>query len=142
MKTSITQSLLLAGLLAVAGFANAQSTSVPATVSTDTDISAKDQIRQGAHGQNKASATTRVPGRAGEATTMVKGNPNADPDSPLLNKSKSEIKSEKAIKKAERKQRRETAIMGQKGAQAGAPAGTPAVAPAGTPPVFEGGTPK
>lgn len=46
------------------------------------------------------------------------------------------------MKSADRKMRREAAVMGQKGAQAGAPAGTPAVSPAGNPSVFKGGTPK
>lgn len=108
----------------------------PATPAT------KDQIRMGAHGQSNASATSSVPPRAGEASTTVRGNPNADPNNPMLTKSKAERRSEKAMKKAERDQARQAAIMGQKGAQAGAPAGTPAVSPAGTPSVQEGGTPK
>ena len=83
-----------------------------------------------------------MPDKAGEASTSVMGKPNANPDAPQLSKSKAEIKSEKAMKKADADQRRQTAIMGQKGAQAGAKAGTPAVAPAGTPAVQDGGTPK
>jgi len=116
MNRKTTASLLLASLMAVAGVANAQSTS--------------------------ASGTSSVPPKAGEASTSVKGNPNADPNNPLLNKSKSEIKSEKEMKKNDKAQRREAAVASQKGATAGAPAGTPAVSPAGTPRVQDGGTPK
>lgn len=111
------------------------------SVNTNTTVS-KDQVRQDAQGQSKASVTSSVPAKAGEASTTVKGNPNMDPNSPMLTKSKAERKSEKEMKKAERDQARQTAIMGQKGAQAGAKAGTPAVSPAGTPAVQDGGTPK
>jgi hypothetical protein len=141
MKSYTIPSILLAGLLAAAGASQAQ-TAVGASAGASTDISTKDQIRQDAQGRSKASATTSVPGRAGEASTMVKGNPNVDPDSPMLNKSKSERKMEKEMKKAQRKQDREIAVMGQKGAQVGAEAGTPQVSPAGNPSVFKGGTPK
>ena len=116
MTNRTTASLLLAGLMAVAGFANAQSTS--------------------------AAGTTSSPPKSGEASTSVKGQPNANPDAPTLSKSKSEIKSEKALKKADARTRREAAVMGQKGANAGSKAGTPAVAPHGTPAVQDGGTPK
>lgn len=88
------------------------------------------------------SATTSVPASAGEASTMVNGQPNARVNDPMLSKSKAERKTEKEMKKAEAKQRRETAVMGQKGATAGAPAGTPANSPAGTPSVHKGGTPQ
>ena len=168
MKTFTKTSLVLAGLMALAGATQAQTapaaggtSNVPAMAgeaSTTTNgvpnakttntpgsegmMSNKDQIRQDAKGQGKAAATTRVPGRAGEASTMVKGNPNADPDSPLLNKTRSERRAEKEMKKAQRKQEREMAVMGQKGAQVGAEPGTPQVSPAGNPSVFKGGTPQ
>jgi len=115
---------------------------VSAGVSASTDVSTKDQIRQGANGQTKAAVTSSVAPRSGEASTMVQGNPNADPNNPALTKSKSEKKMEKEIKKADAANRRQAAIATQMGAQAGAPAGTPPTAPAGTPSVFEGGTPK
>lgn len=124
---------------------DASTTNMGATGSTtvqSTTPMGKDAIRQDAKGQGSASATTSVPGRAGEASTMVNGKPNANPDAPTLTKSKAERRTEKEMKRADAKQRRETAIMGQKGAQAGAPAGTPAVSPAGTPRVQDGGTPK
>jgi hypothetical protein len=165
MKFHATPSLLLAGLLALTGAVHAQTAAgtsdVPAkageastmtqgvpnaktTNSTASEAAAmsRSDIREDAQGRGKAAATTRTPGRAGEASTMVKGNPNADPDSPMLNKSKSERKAEKEMKKAQRKQEREIAVMGQKGAQAGAEAGTPQISPAGNPSVFKGGTPK
>lgn len=165
-KASTTVSLLLAGLLAAsgamaqstpaagssdvppkAGEASTQTLGVPNAATTnsavtDAPVIAKDQVRMGAQGAGAASATTSVPGKAGEASTMVNGQPNAKDNDPLLNKSKAERKTEKEMKKAEAQQRREMAIMSQKGAQVGAPAGTPAVSPAGTPSVHKGGTPK
>jgi hypothetical protein len=163
MKTFTKTSLVLAGLMALAGAqaqtaagtsnvplkageASTMTNGVPNAQTTNTPgsegVTTKDQARMDAQGRSKASATTHVPGRAGEASTMVKGNPNADPDSPMLTKSKSERKMEKEMKKAQRKQDREIAVMGQKGAQVGAEAGTPQVSPAGNPSVFKGGTPK
>ena len=114
MKNFTTPCLLLAGLMALAAGANAQT----------------------------AEGTSNVPMKAGEASTMVRGNPNADPDSPMLNKSRSERKMEKEMKKAQRKQERELAVMGQRGAQVGAEVGTPQNSPAGNPSVFKGGTPQ
>ena len=165
MKFNATPSLLLAGLMAFAGVAQAQTattTDVPmkageastmtqgvpnakTTNSTATEapmMNSKTEIREDAQGRSKASASTRSPGRAGEASTMVDGKPNANPDAPTLSKTRSELKVEKEMKKAQRKQEREIAVMGQKGAQVGAEAGTPQVSPAGNPSVFKGGTPK
>ena len=162
MKKLATPSILLAGLIAFAGVAGAQTTSnvpvqageastvtngVPNAMTTNSTASeapalTKSQIREGAQGRSKATANTRSPGRAGEASTMVNGVPNGNPDAPTLTKSKSERKMEKELKKAERQQAREMAVMGQVGAQVGAEAGTPAVSPAGNPSVFKGGTPK
>lgn len=104
MSTSTTHlSVLLAGLLAVAGAqaqsasasgttnlppkageASSQTLGVPNMAPSNSPVSeaprlSRDQIREDAHGQDAASATTSVPGRAGEATTMVQGRPNADP---------------------------------------------------------------
>ena len=165
MKTTLPHSLLLAGLMAVGGLAQAQSAAgtsdvptkageastmtngVPNAKTTNTPGSeapamSKDQVRMDAQGRDAASATTRSPGRAGEASTMVQGKPNGNPDAPTLTKSKSERKMEKEMKKAQRKQERELAVMGQKGAQVGAEGGTPVNSPAGNPSVFKGGTPQ
>ena len=102
----------------------------------------KSEIREDAQGRSKASASTRSPGRAGEASTMVDGKPNGNPDAPTVSKTKSELRVEKEMKKAQRRQERELAVMGQKGAQVGVESGTPQVSPAGNPSVFKGGTPK
>lgn len=162
MKTNATPSLLLAALMALAGAAQAQTTSnVPLkageastmtqgvpnakttnTPGTETSPMTRSEIREDAQGRSAAAATTSVPGRAGEASTMVNGKPNANPNNPMLTKSKSERKMEKEMKKAEAQQRRDLAVMGQVGAQVGAEAGTPPVSPAGNPSVFDGGTPK
>ena len=114
MNKHATRSILLAGLIAVAGLAHAQT----------------------------AAGASKMPMEAGEASTMVNGVPNANPDSPMLTRSKSERKMEKEMKKAQRRQKRELAVMGQTGAQAGAEPGTPLNSPAGNPSVFKGGTPQ
>ena len=165
MNKHATPSFLLAGLIALAGAANAQTAAgtsdVPQkageastttqgapnakttnTPGSETPPMSKTEIREDAQGRSKAAATTTTPGRAGEASTMVKGKPNANPDSPLLSKTKSERKSEKEMKKAQKKHERELAVMGQKGAQVGAEKGTPHNSPAGNPSVFKGGTPQ
>ena len=165
MKKFATPSLLLAGLMALAGAAHAQTASGTSNVplqageastvtqgvpnakttnstATETPAMTKSEIREDAQGRSKATANTRTPGRAGEASTMVNGVPNGNPDAPTLTKSKSERKMEKEMKKAEAKQARELAVMGQKGAQVGAEVGTPPVSPAGNPSVFKGGTPQ
>jgi len=161
MKKLATPSILLAGLIAFAGAQAASTADVPAKAgeastttqgvpnakttnsgATEAPVLSKDQLREDAQGRDKASATTTTPGRAGEASTMVKGNPNANPDAPTLTKSKSERKMEKELKKADRDMARQAAVMGQKGAQAGAEAGTPANSPAGNPSVLKGGTPQ
>ena len=165
MKNFTTSSILLASLLAIAGIASAQTAAgtsnvpamageastttngVPNAMTTNTPSSempamSKGEIRQDAKGRDAASATTRSPGRAGEASTMVMGKPNANPDAPTLTKSRSERRMEREIKIAQRKHNRELAVMGQKGAQVGAEAGTPQNSPAGNPSVFKGGTPQ
>jgi hypothetical protein len=100
-KSTAHLSVLLAGLLAVAG-AQAQSASasgssdlspkageastqtlgVPNMAPTNSPVSeaprlSREQLREDAQGRDAAAATTSVPGRAGEATTMVQGRPNA-----------------------------------------------------------------
>lgn len=165
MKKFATHTIALAGLIAIAGMAHAQTaagtSNVPVqageastmtqgmpnaktTNSTASEAPAmtSSEIREDAKGRSSANATTRTPGRAGEASTMVNGKPNANPDSPMLTKSKSERKMEKEMKRAESKQARELAVMGQKGAQVGADVGTPQNSPVGNPSVFKGGTPQ
>lgn len=44
----------------------------------------REEVRQEAKGMGAAAATTPVPGRAGEASTMVHGRPNVDPNAPML----------------------------------------------------------
>lgn len=101
-KSTVHLSILLAGLLSVAaaqaqstsasgssdlppkaGEASTQTNGAPNMAPTNNPVSeaprlSREQIREDAHGQGAATATTRVPGRAGEATTMVQGRPNAD----------------------------------------------------------------
>jgi hypothetical protein len=117
-KTPAYLSVLMAGLLAVAG-AHAQST--PASGSSDGPPAAgeastqtlgapnakttneatsempamsKDAIRQDAQGRDAAAATTRVPGRAGEASTTVAGKPNADPNAMTQARTRAEVRGE------------------------------------------------
>lgn len=94
------------------------------------------------HGSGSDARVSTVPPKAGEASTMVNGRPNAQPNDPRLSKGSEELRSEKEMKRAEARQRRELAVMGQRGATAGAPAGTPAVTHPGNPSVFQGGTPQ
>lgn len=159
----ITPSLLLSGLLAFAGLAQAQSGSASATsdipvkageastltqgrpnaqTTNATGTASTGTAPRGAGAQGGAAATSSVPDRAGEASTMLRGRPNADTENPALGKSASQIREEKDLKKAERQARRQAAVMSQKGAHSGAPAGTSYNTPAGTPPVQAGGTPK
>ena len=115
-KSKVYLSVLVAGLMAVAG-AHAQSTSA-----------------------GSASATTGSPDRAGEASTRVGGNPNVDPQQPTVQKDRAELRTERDLNRAEKAATRSTATMGNTGY--GTPSGTPATAPEGTPSVFDGGTPK
>ena len=165
MKNFAIHTIALAGLMAIGNLANAQTAAgtsnvpmqageastqtqgVPNALTTNSPASeapamTKSEIREDAQGRSKASATTTTPGRAGEASTMVNGRPNANPDSPMLTKSRSERQMEKEMKRAQSKQARELAVMGQKGAQVGADVGTPQNSPVGNPSVFKGGTPQ
>lgn len=71
----------------------------------------------------------------------VKGEPNVDPNLPALNKTRAEIEMERQMKRAEAQQRRQAAIMGQRGADVGEGPLVPPVSPAGNPP-FPWGTPE
>lgn len=138
MNKSTHLSILLAGLLAVAGAqaqsapaagssdlppkageASTQTRGVPNAATTNNPVSEapvleKDQIRQGAHGLSGAAVTTPVPGKAGEASTMVQGQPNMDPNAPSAH----------------------TRTMGHRAA------GVPPTLPIDSPSVFQGGTPQ
>lgn len=117
-KSTAHLSLLLAGLLAVAGVqaqsapasgssdlppkageASTQTHGVPNAATTNSPVteapvSDKDQIRQEAHGQSNASVTTPVPGKAGEASTMVQGRPNAMLDQHDVARSRADVVNE------------------------------------------------
>jgi hypothetical protein len=159
-KSTAHLSILLAGLLAVAG-AQAQSTSaggssdlppkageastqtrgVPNQATTNNPVSeaplsSKDQIRQDAHGLSGAAATTPVPGKAGEPSSMVQGRPNADPNQQMIGRSREEVRSELLNRRAMFEGARQTQIMGHTAA------GVPATLPAHSPSVFQGGTPQ
>jgi hypothetical protein len=129
MNKAVVPSLLLAGLLA-AGLAQAQGSAAgttPNLVAPEVTPVNKDALRREAQGGDRASATTKVPGRAGEATTMVNGQPNADPLAPQVGKSRAELRAERDMKKAQRRADRDARKMG---------------APAAAPAVVEGATPK
>jgi hypothetical protein len=147
IKSNAYLSVLLAGLLAAAGVqaqtalpggssdtppkageASTQTQGVPNAATTNSPvsevpISTKDQIRQGAQVPGGAAPTSAVPVDAGEASTVVRGKPNADPNDPSLSKTA-----------------RAAQMMGHTGY--GVEVGTPRNAPAGTPSVFRGGTPQ
>ena len=156
--------VLLAGLLAAAGV-QAQSTSasgssdlppkagemstqsqgVPNAATsnspvTEAPLSNKDATRQDASGMSGASATTSVPGKAGEMSTTVQGRPNANPNDPAVGKSRAEVRGEVASKRAERDAARASRMMGSSGY--GTPVGTPATLPIDSPSVLQGGTPQ
>lgn len=88
------------------GVPNAATTNSPVT---EAPLSTKDALRQDAQGMGAASATTAVPGKAGEASTMVQGAPNADPLHPrALTRAevRQELLARRAAFEAERKQLR------------------------------------
>lgn len=107
MKMSHSYPILLAGLLAAAG-AQAQSTpaagssdlppkageastqtqGVPNAATTNSPVSEapapnKDALRQEAQGMGAAAGTSSVAPKAGEASTVVQGKPNVDPNQPM-----------------------------------------------------------
>jgi hypothetical protein len=110
MKMSRTYlPILMAGLLAAAGVqaqstpaagssdlppkageASTQSQGVPNATTTNSPVTEapladKDALRQEAQGMGAASATSSVPPKAGEASTMVQGRPNLNPNVPAHN---------------------------------------------------------
>lgn len=109
--------MLLAGLLAAAsvqaqstpaagssdlppkaGEASTQTQGVPNAATTNSPVTEaptanKDALRQQQQGMGAAAATASVPGKAGEASTVVQGKPNADPNMPSA-KSRAEVRAE------------------------------------------------
>ena len=165
MKMStVHHSILLAGLLAVAGVqaqsspaagssdgppkageASTQTHGVPNAATTNSPVSEaplqnKDEIRQDAQGLSGAAATTPVPGKAGEASTMVQGRPNAGDASVMgAPRSRDEVRSELlARRQAYQAERR----AHTKGDDYQVSVGTPATMPVDSLSVFEGGTPQ
>lgn len=155
-KSKVHLSILLAGLLAVAG-AQAQSTpaagssdgppkageasnqtrGMPNAATTNSPVTealtpSKDTLRQEAQGMGAAAA-----GRAGEASTMVQGRPNADPGDAMHARSRDEVRNELLTRRQMHEDARKMGNMGY------APTvGAPATLPAGSPTVFQGGTPQ
>jgi hypothetical protein len=119
------------------GVPNAATTNSPVT---EAPVSTKDAIRQDASGQSGASATTSVPGRAGEMSTTVQGRPNANPNDPMVGKSRAEVRGDVAAKRADRDAMRASRMMGSPGY--GRMAGVPATLPEHAPSIFQGGTPQ
>jgi hypothetical protein len=125
------------------GRPNASTNNAPGSMTGTTGTSGSmGSMSSGATSQGGASATSSVPPKAGEASTSVRGQPNANPNNPALTKSRDDIRAEKEMKKSERQARRQTAVMSQKGAQSGASSDTSYNTPAGTPSARNGGTPK
>jgi hypothetical protein len=115
-KTPVYLSVLMAGLLAAgahaqstsasgssdlppkAGEASTQTMGAPNAQTTNSTASetpamlSKDAVRQDAQGRSAAAATTSVPGKAGEASTMVQGKPNAAKQ--VAGKSREEVRAE------------------------------------------------
>lgn len=69
----------------------------------------QDHMRRSAYNSDPRLAS-------GEASTMVNGQPNANPYDPLLSKTREERRAEREVKRADARTRREQAIMGQRGA--------------------------
>ena len=69
------------------GAPNAATTNTPGT---EAPAASKDALRQEAQGMGAASGTSSVAPKAGEASTVVQGKPNADPDKPAV-KTRAEV---------------------------------------------------
>lgn len=117
-KSSSHLSILLAGLLSVAGVqaqsapmsgssdvppkageASTQTRGVPNMATTNSPVTEapivdKDQVRQDAQGLSSASVSTPVPGKAGEPSTMVHGRPNAMLDQHNVARSRADVVNE------------------------------------------------
>jgi hypothetical protein len=163
-KCNVHYSVLLAGLLAVAGVqaqstpaagssdgppkageASTQTRGVPNAATTnspvgDAPVQSRDEVRQDAHGMSGAAVTTPVPGKAGEASTMVQGRPNASDASVMgAPKARDEVRSELLTRRQvfEAERRAHTRSDDYR-----VSVGTPATLPADSLSVFEGGTPQ
>ncbi|MFL6695167.1 MAG: hypothetical protein ACJ8GO_19640 [Ramlibacter sp.] len=85
----------------------------PSTTTTTTGAMGaaptQDHMRRGVYNSDPRLGT-------GESSTMVNGQPNANPDDPLLAKTRAERRSEREFKRADARTRREQAVMGQRSA--------------------------
>ena len=134
MQTKTTTlSLLLAGLLGAAGAwaqspLDAPTEAAPSSTADTAPRVAPEVIgTRGMRAVPTAGMTTGAYLGTGEASTMVNGQPNANPDDPVLTKDRAERRSEREFKRADARSRREQALMGQRGAAAPwqQPGGTP-----------------
>lgn len=118
MIKSTSLSFVLAGLLAAAGVqaqtapaagssnlppkageASTQTMGAPNakttnSTATEAPVQSKDALRQEAQTMGGASATSSVPPKAGEASTLVQGKPNADPNATPRALSRQEVVAE------------------------------------------------
>jgi hypothetical protein len=69
----------------------------------------QDHMRRGVYNSDPRVGT-------GETSTVVNGQPNANPDDPLLAKTRAERRAEREFKRADARTRREQAVMGQRSA--------------------------
>lgn len=132
--------LLIAGLLAGAGFAHAQNTGAAATnaspakageASTLTqgvpnaakkvDEKTREEVKAEARAANKAGKTSK--GTAG--TTDAKGMPVGSAPKPTDGKTRAELKAERQMQKAQKKADKNLAVMSTSGMSTGVPAGNP-----------------
>lgn len=79
-----------------AGEASTQTHGLPNQATTNSPVTEapvldKDQVRQDAHGLSNAAATTPVPGKAGEMSTMAQGRPNTVVDAQTGPRSRQEV---------------------------------------------------
>jgi hypothetical protein len=105
-------------------------------------VGSREAVRLEAMNHDRANATSGVPPRAGEVSTMVGGVPNIDPNNPALSSSRgvyASTESDLRVMGAPGTSRSDL-LIGVPGARRSA--GFPSQAPAGTPSVFQGGTPE
>ena len=72
--------------------------------------------RQSTREMGASPAINRVPPDAGEASTVIGGRPNANPDDPRINKSREELMAERDAKKAQRQAARDARKAGRQDA--------------------------
>ncbi len=141
--TKTSASFLLAGLMAVAGFANAQNTGAAATNSSPAKAGEASTMTQGVpnapaavgektRAEVKAEATaankagTTAKGTTG--TSDAKGMPVGREPKATDGKTRAQLKSERAMKKAQKKADKNAAMMSNSGTSTNVPAGNPSPA--------------